>query len=145
MFLFDRDYMDYHSDRFSDHSLLFFKGSKLLCILPANIREGTLYSHEGLTFGGVISDREMKVSLMLGVFDALSEHCKKEGIKEILYKTIPYIYHSIPTEEDLYALFSHQAKLVGRSVSSAIYIPETSPFDYGRRRTLMKAKENDLL
>ncbi len=144
MFLFDRDYMEYHSDRFSDHSLMFFRDSKVLCLLPANIREGTLYSHEGLTFGGVISNREMKLNLMLWVFDALVEYCKKERIKEILYKAIPHIYHSIPAEEDLYALFSHQAKLVGRSVTSAIYIPETTPFDYGRRRTLVKAKEHNL-
>ena len=145
MFLFDRDYMEYHSDRFSDHSLLFFRDSKVLCLLPANIRESTLYSHEGLTFGGVISNHEMKVALMLEVFDALAEHCKKEGIKEILYKAIPYIYPSIPAEEDLYALFCHQAKLAGRSVSSAIYIPETSPFELKRIRTIKKAKENNLI
>jgi hypothetical protein len=145
MFLFDRDYMEYHSDRFSDHSLLFFRDSKVLCLLPANLREGTLYSHEGLTFGGVISNHEMKVALMLEVFDALAEHCKKEGIKGILYKAIPYIYHSIPAEEDLYALFCHQAKLAGRSVSLAIYIPETSPFELKRKRTIKKAKENNLI
>jgi hypothetical protein len=145
MFLFDRDYMEYHSDRFSDHSILFFRDSKVLCLLPANIREGTLYSHEGLTFGGMISNHEMKVTLMLEVFDALAEHCKKEGVKEIFYKAIPHIYHSIPAEEDLYALICHQAKLAGRSVSSVIYIPETSPFEYGRKRTIKKAKENNLI
>ena len=145
MFLFDRDYMEYHSDRFSDHSLLFFSDSKLLCLLPANLHDCTLYSHEGLTFGGVISDRAMKVDLMLEVFDALTEHCKEEEIKEIYYKAVPYIYHSVPAEEDLYALFCHQAKLVGRSVSLAIYMPETSPFDYNRMRTLKKAKENNLI
>jgi len=25
LFMFDRDYMDYHSDRFKDHSLMFYK------------------------------------------------------------------------------------------------------------------------
>jgi hypothetical protein len=144
MFLFDRNYMEYHSDRFIDHSLLFFQDSKLLCLLPANIHEGKLYSHEGLTFGGVISNNDMKLSLMLGVFNALSEYCKKEGIREILYKTIPYVYHSIPSEEDLYALFSRQAKLVGRSVSTAIYIPETYQFETNRKRTIKRAKENGL-
>jgi hypothetical protein len=145
LFLFNREYMDYHSDRFYDHSLLFFQDSKLLCLLPANIREGTIYSHEGLTFGGVISNIDMKVALMLTVFDALAEHCKKEGIKEILYKPVPYIYHTTPAEEDLYALFCHKARLAGRSVSLAVYIPETSLFDLKRRRTLKKAKENSLI
>jgi hypothetical protein len=82
---------------------------------------------------------------MLEVFDALSEHCKKEGIKEVFYRTIPYIYHSIPAEEDLYALFCHQAKLVGRSVSLAIYLPTPSPFEVNRIRTIKKAKEKSLI
>jgi hypothetical protein len=137
--------MEYHSDRFFDHSLLFFRDSEVFCVLPANIRDGILYSHEGLTFGGVISNREMKIASMLEVFDSLSEHCKMAGITEILYKTIPHIYHSIPAEEDLYALFWHKAKLVGRSVSSAIYLPQTPKFDYGRRRTIKKARENNLV
>ena len=38
-FLFYRDYMDYHSDRFHDHSLLFFKGNHLHSILPAHEKE----------------------------------------------------------------------------------------------------------
>jgi hypothetical protein len=137
--------MEYHSDRFSDHSLMFFRDSTLLCLLPANLRDGVLYSHEGLTFGGVISNHEMKVGLMLEVFEALTAHCRKEGIKEIFYKTIPYIYHSIPAEDDLYALFCHQSKLVSRSVSSAIYIPEISPFEVRRIRTIKKAKLNCLV
>ena len=144
-FLFERDYMDYHSDRFSDHSLLFFHNSKLLCILPANIHEGSLYSHEGLTFGGVISNQTMTVSLMLDVFNILTEHCKKVGIKNIFYKTIPHIYNSTPAEEDLYALFCHQARLVARNVSLAIYLPEIYPFELRRTRTIKKAKKNRLL
>ncbi len=137
--------MEYHSDRFSDHSLMFFRDSKLLCLLPANLRDGVLYSHEGLTFGGVISNHEMKVELMLEVFEALAEHCRKEGVKEIFYKAIPYIYHSFPAEDDLYALFCHQAKIVSRSVSSAIYFPELFPFENRRIRTIKKAKLSDLI
>ena len=35
-FLFRRDYMDYHRDRFADHSLMIFRGEKLAALLPAN-------------------------------------------------------------------------------------------------------------
>ena len=35
-FLFFRDYMEYHADRFTDHSLLFFEGDRLLAVLPAS-------------------------------------------------------------------------------------------------------------
>ncbi len=58
VFLFYRDYMEYHSDRFLDHSLLFFKNGKLIGLMPANANKDVLNSHEGLTFGGIISDNE---------------------------------------------------------------------------------------
>ncbi len=48
--------MDYHSDRFNDHSLVFTRKNRLIGLLPANIKDEALYSHGGLTFGGIISD-----------------------------------------------------------------------------------------
>ena len=53
-FLFNRNYMDYHSDRFEDHSLMFFSNNKLVALLPANIKENILVSHGGLTYGGLV-------------------------------------------------------------------------------------------
>ena len=38
-FLFNRNYMDYHSDRFKDYSLMFYKNGKLHSLLPAHERE----------------------------------------------------------------------------------------------------------
>ena len=35
-FLLNRSYMDYHSDRFIDHSLMIFRNDKLYALLPAN-------------------------------------------------------------------------------------------------------------
>lgn len=35
-FLFLREYMEYHADRFTDYSLLVYDGNKLLALLPAN-------------------------------------------------------------------------------------------------------------
>ena len=34
-FLFERAYMDYHSDRFTDFSLLIFRKGRLYALLPA--------------------------------------------------------------------------------------------------------------
>ena len=109
IFLFYRDYLEYHSDRFHDHSLLFIKNKKIVGLLPANTRKNTLYSHEGLTFGGIISGFDMKTPLMMEIFDRFIEHCKNEDKTEIVYKVIPNIYHLVPAEEDLYALFRYDA------------------------------------
>ncbi len=49
-FLFLRDYMEYHRDRFEDHSLLISdEEGAMVALLPANRREETAISHGGLT------------------------------------------------------------------------------------------------
>ncbi|MBE3115664.1 GNAT family N-acetyltransferase [Candidatus Bathyarchaeota archaeon] len=144
-FLFYRDYMDYHSDRFKDHSLMFLQKGKLIALLPANVHEGVLYSHEGLTFGGVISNYSMSTNLMLKIFEKIKEHCLSQGIYKIIYKPIPAIYHSAPSDEDLYALFRSAAKLIGRNAASCIYLPEKRKFDTKRREAIKKAQKNSLI
>jgi hypothetical protein len=144
VFLFFRDYMEYHSNRFTDHSLLFFEGERLVALLPANVEGKALQSHGGLTFGGVITNYTMKTPLMLSVFRALITHCRSQGIRELTYKPVPYIYHSAPADEDLYALFTLNAKLKARSVSSAIYLPNPARFDGNRKDNLRKARKNKL-
>ena len=42
-FLFDRNYMDYHSDRFQDYSLMFYKEGRLYALMPAN-KKGDVFS-----------------------------------------------------------------------------------------------------
>lgn len=144
-FMFYRDYMEYHSDRFTDHSLLFFKKGKLIGLIPANLKDSVLCSHAGLTFGGIISDYSMRTELMLAVFDRLIDHCRDQNINRVMYKRIPYIYHSIPADEDLYSLFRHNAKLSGRNVTASIYAQSSPKFDESRSRAIKKAKNNNLV
>ncbi len=145
VFLFYRDYMDYHSDRFKDRSLMFYRNGNLVALLPANLKDGVLYSHEGLTFGGIITDYKIKTPTVLEIFEVLVKNCKEFGINSINYKAIPYIYHSIPASEDLYALFRHNAQLTARNASSCIYLPEFKKFDSSRKHNLKKAKKGNLI
>ncbi|MGL6604463.1 hypothetical protein [Aeromonas hydrophila] len=79
-FLFFRDFMEYHSDRFNDHSLMFFDDNqKLLAILPANHADDKLHSHQGLTFGGLITKSSVKQKEINGIFDAIPEYLKNNG------------------------------------------------------------------
>ena len=60
-FLFHRDFMEYHQDRFEDFSLLIFdEKNTLKAILPANRVDDVLYSHQGLTYGGLILNQKTK-------------------------------------------------------------------------------------
>ena len=52
-FLLHRDYMEYHNDRFEDHSLCFVDNKgHLRAVLPATCHKVSLVSHGGLTYGG---------------------------------------------------------------------------------------------
>ena len=143
-FLFDRGYMDYHSDRFKDLSLMFYDGNKLIAALPANIKDDTLYSHEGLTYGGIISDGSMKTPLMLDLFGSLKKYAKDNNIKKMIYKVIPFIYHLIPAQEDLYALYRNNAKLVKREVSSVIFQADKLDFNRRKNRYIVEALNHGL-
>jgi hypothetical protein len=64
-FMLDRNYMDYHSDRFIDHSLIFYdEKDKLIAGMPASLHENEIISHGGITYGGIISDKKMTVQKM---------------------------------------------------------------------------------
>ena len=69
-FLFDRRYMDYHSDRFQDCSLMVYYKSSLYALLPANLKGDTLYSHQGLTYGGLL----MTLFESKNLFDVVREN-----------------------------------------------------------------------
>lgn len=142
VFLFLRDYMEYHSDRFQDYSLLFFSKDELVGLMPANIHDHSIYSHNGLTFGGMVTNRSLGTIRMLQIFKSLLEYLKDDGVKELFYKAVPHIFHQYPSQEDLYALFINGAKLVGREASSAIKISDRIPFNRNRARSVKKAMDN---
>ena len=140
VFLFFRDYMEYHSDRFQDASLLFFDEHSLLAVLPANRNGDQVVSHGGLTFGGVISSRNLGASAMLELFDTLREWLRAQGVRSLLYKPVPHIYHRMPAEEDLYALFRSGARLVRRDLSSTLDMISRPPMQHGRQSQLKRGK-----
>jgi hypothetical protein len=142
VFLFLRDYMEYHADRFTDSSLMFFEDEDLLGTMPANVKADVVYSHGGLTFGGVVSDMRMKTHTMLDIFERLIEYLGMKGVKRLIYKAVPSIYHLAASQEDLYALFRNGAKLTRRDVTSAIYMPAKMKFDENRLRTIRRGVAN---
>lgn len=140
-FFFIRNYMEYHSDRFKDNSLLIYNDKeKLIALLPANRVETTLYSHQGLTFGGLIVSDSMKVVTMLEIFDALKIYFKNNGITKLIYKALPYIHHIKPAEEDRYALFRNNATKICCEVNATITLDEPVKYSHGRKWSINKAK-----
>lgn len=132
-FLFHRNYMDYHSDRFADHSLMVYKGEKLYALLPANQKEGTLFSHQGLTYGGLITNAKATANDVCQVFVSINNYLREHGFNKVVYKSIPWIYQQLPAEEDLYAIIKEcHAHISVRNVASVINMH--NPLKWNRDR-----------
>ncbi len=134
-FLFQREYMDYHADRFPDASLMAVDDTGAIrALLPATRRGNEIISHAGLTYGGFVTDQQMTVGTMLDLFGASVRHLQQRGVTTLVYKPVPHIYHTSPAEEDLYALFVHGAQLYRRDVTSVIDYGAEFELKAGRRR-----------
>ena len=142
-FLHMRDYMDYHSDRFYDFSIVARHEAKIIAVIPA-CREGdTIYSHKGLTYGGWILPRlHFDVTVMLEIWNGLLEFLHENGITHVIYKPVPHIYHNYPAEEDLYAIFRSDAQLIESNISTTIDLDDPIPFDRGNRGNVNVARKN---
>lgn len=144
-FLFDRRFMDYHSDRFRDHSLMVFRDHRLYALLPANEKDDVLVSHGGLTYGGLVMSPQCSAKGVLDAFTAINAYLRQQAISRVVYKAIPWIYHQLPAEEDLYAMTAVcNARLTIRDISSAIVSTRRLKFTESRRSGLRKARKAGL-
>lgn len=144
-FLFDRRYMDYHRDRFRDHSLMVYKDSRLYALLPANVSGDTLWSHQGLTYGGLLTDSRATTAHVCEVFKNINACLRADGFHRVVCKAIPWIYHQLPAEEDLYALTNVcGARLMARHISTTLVRDHRLKFTESRRSGIRKARRNGL-
>ena len=143
-FLHKRDYMEYHSDRFEDHSLLFLsEKNKVVALLPANIKDDILYSHQGLTYGGLILSAVTSLNDVMEMFDILKAYMSDNGISSLLYTQLPSIYHRCPSDEDDYALWRYGAVMEVCNIATTVplHTPLLPKVEKCRRRRLREAEQ----
>ena len=145
IFMFDRNYMDYHSDRFIDHSLLFYNNDILLGCLPACEIENVLVSHGGLTYGGMVTNNDMKQHYMNEIIDALIHYGREHGLNSVVWKSVPYFYYNQPAEEEKYALFIYGSKLLKVEPSTLLNLEYPIKMKKGRKSQISRAKKSDIV
>ena len=144
-FLFHRDFMEYHADRFTDHSLMVFEGEKLLAVLPAHRSENTVFSHLGLTYGGLIYDDKIKQTEVIRILQSILLFLNTNGVGKLYIKSMPSIYHLKPAEELQYALFLANARLVRRDSLSVIDLTKPYFISKTRRENIRRGEKNGLI
>ncbi len=145
-FLFYRDFMEYHKQLFEDFSMLVFdEKQKLVSILPANRNEATVFSHQGLTYGGLLFDKKIKLIEVIEIFKKLLFFFHENKIKTLNIKLIPLMYHQKPADELAYTLFLANAKLTRRDALAVIDLNEEIAITSGRKEGIKKAKKLNLI
>ena len=142
-FLFYRNYMDYHSDRFTDCSLMVYRDGKLISLIPANRDGDTFHSHGGLSYGGFVIGDRVGAKLMLDIFELWLTKLKQDGFDSIIYKPVPVYFHRSPCEFDIYAMFRHNFEISRREISTMVKI-EGAKIKSNRKNGYNLAKKSGL-
>ena len=139
-FILTRPYMDYHSDRFKDFSMMMRRRGRLTALLPANISGDTLRSHQGLTYGGwIVPMRHYDAADTLPMWRCWLEGCRAAGIRMIDYKPVPGIFTRVPAQEDEYVLFRTGGVLAECNLSTAVDLRYPRGLNTLQRRHLRHA------
>jgi len=145
-FLHIRSYMDYHRHLFSDHSLMVEWEGDIVCVMPAHERGNTLFSHEGLTFGGIIIHPNLSSFQIYIIAAAILEYAHSSGYEAIIVKQVPSIYATSSQGILEHAYFILGAELISREFTSAISLPmDTGKWEHGKRWGLYKAQKTGLI
>lgn len=144
-FLFQREFMEYHSDRFMDHSLMIYKNEKLVAVLPANIKDNILYSHQGLTYGGLVFSKAIKFNQVLFIFKAVLEYLESHEVSELFLKTLPSFYSEYPNDEALYLAFLLKGTLIKREALSVVNMKNSIKLSKDRIAGAKRGVKNKLI
>ena len=144
-FLFHRDFMDYHSDRFQDYSLVVLDGEKWVAVLPANVVGNDVFSHQGLTYGGLVYLEKIKLASVIAIFKSVLSFLNANKKEKLQLKLLPSIYHQKPAEELNYALFLAKAQLIRRDTLAVLDLSQQNNLSKLRKRSIQKGISNDFV
>lgn len=146
-FLFHRNFMDYHADRFEDHSVMLFFENQLVAVLPANQKDDKIYSHAGLTYGGLVFIpfwKEKNESALYAIYQTIFSHIlnyyHKQGFHALIYKEMLPFYQKDHSLSIFLGKESNTNQLIHEDIGAAINLRQQVSFSYLRRRSIKKAK-----
>ena len=143
-FLHSRRYLNYHKDRFVDKSLLVQSNNKTIAIFPCavcNSNPNVIISHPGITYGGIIYNRNIGCENVENLIRLIFEFYFESGFNEIIYKATPFIYHNIPSQEDIYFLNRIGAINYRTDLSCSIDLSKQKSLSKQRLRSLKNANK----
>lgn len=143
-FLFHRDFMDYHKDRFDDFSLMVFEEKKLVAVLPANRVGDCVYSHQGLSYGSIVVKNNFSVKKYLILVQELMIYLNSNDIGYIYFKQLPKIYNKTFSDEFDYVTYLLKGEIYRSDLHMVIDCEQKYKPNRNRMRALKLANEKGI-
>lgn len=103
---------------------MIYKNEKLIAVFPANFVDNKVYSHQGLTYGGLVVLETLKLKDFTECFKAVLRFYKKNFFKTLQLKQLPSIYNITPNDEMQYLSFILKADLIKRDTLSVLNLQQ---------------------
>jgi len=127
------------------HFLVFDDTHDLIAVLPANVVGTIVFSHQGLTYGGIVTNETTKLADFIATTKAILVFLKSQKIEKLQFKEIPSIYCQKPADELQYLLFLMQGNLVRRDVLSVLDLKTNFSFSRDRKNGIKRGIKNNLV
>jgi len=137
--------MDYHNDRFDDFSLMIYKNESLMALLPANKVGNNIFSHQGLTYGGLILGSNLKFRDTLIICKSVLKFLFDNGVDTLNLKLLPSIYVNEPSDELLYLMFLVKAELIRRDALAVLSLKHQPKRSKDRIEGYKRGVKNELV
>src|SRR5690606_16891075 len=105
-----RSYLEYHRNRFLDASLLVYLDGSPVGVFPAHRIEDEVYSHQGLTYGGLVIHQDLKTERIIIALKEILRHYHSLQVTKVFIKEIPSFYGTSSLEWMPYCMFLLEAK-----------------------------------
>jgi Acetyltransferase (GNAT) domain len=141
--LHTRRFISYHRGRFQDRSVILKNRRRLVGVFPAAedpVNATVVVSHPGLTFGGLVHDGSIRGASTIHALQEVADHYRSLGYRHLRYKAVPAIYHSVPAEDDRYALCGLNARRGQCDLSVALNLGCRGRVSQRRARSLRRAE-----
>jgi len=140
-FLFHRNFMEYHAERFQEYSLLVFDVEKLVAVLPANRVGTTVFSHQGLSYGSIVVKDDIRIKEYVAIVKEIMKFLQSNGVENLEIKLLPKIYNETIADEMDYVAFLMQSSLFRTDVYLTMDMQNDYQPNRNRKRALKIASE----
>lgn len=141
-------FLSYHpKTRFKNHHCMITNKGSLVAVFPAVEHEGTIISHQGASYGGVVMKHDIGINTVCNVIEHLVAYYRSQGFKKIIVTQTPLVYYKDPHQYADFAYAKHGFSYVKREVTAVIPITSAEPlptFHADARRSTKKAQREGI-